>query len=353
MIFHYRYLFFALVATATYAQLASQNASSTILRVDNGTYGSAVEEYHYYYDQFPIGLAVSSTGRIFVCYTRGTYNYTLGEVTSTTQETPYPDIGTQISPNSLSNITSGIPLATNNSTGLISVQALVITPATSSRPETLWILDTGRPTVTIDGVSTMLYGVPGGPKLLGLNIANNSIYETFTFPESVHYVDSYMNDLRFDLRPNVTDSGRGIVYMVDSSSEGRNGFIMLDLGTGESWRRLNNHPSTLSVPNVVASYQGLPFYQRVPGLTYFNHLAEGIDGVQIDPSGENIYYSPLTSDYLYSIETKYLRDHTSATAEQAASNNVKSLGQRGGNANGFEGDSNGLIYQGESSCHVS
>jgi len=61
-----------------------QDSSQTILRTDNGTYGPALEEYHYYYDQWPIGLAISSTGRFFVSYTRGTYAYTLGETVNKT-----------------------------------------------------------------------------------------------------------------------------------------------------------------------------------------------------------------------------------------------------------------------------
>ena len=120
---------------------------------------------------------------------------------------------------------------------------------------------------------------------------------------------------------------------------------MLDLGTGESWRRLNLHPSTLSVQDVVDSYLGVPFYSVSPGAQQFGHVQEGIDGIQISPQGDIIYYSPLTSNYLYSIQTMYLRDHTSVAAEQNAYNNVKNLGQRGGDGNGFEGDSNGLIYQ--------
>lgn len=59
-----------------------------------------------------------------------------------------------------------------------------------------------------------------------------------------------------------------------------------------------------------------------------------------------MYYSPLTSNYLYSIETKYLRANPQedAGAVQAAFDNVKNLGQRGGNANGFTGDSLGNVY---------
>lgn len=59
-----------------------------------------------------------------------------------------------------------------------------------------------------------------------------------------------------------------------------------------------------------------------------------------------MYYSPLTSNYLYSIETKYLRANPNkdARAIRAAFDNVHDLGQRGGNANGFAGDSLGNVY---------
>jgi hypothetical protein len=111
----------------------------------------------------------------------------------------------------------------------------------------------------------MPYAAPGGPKLVLINLSNNSIARTYTLPANVHYPDSYMNDLRFDMRPNVTDSGGGIAYIVDSSNEGRNGFIMIDLGTGESWRQLNQHPSVLRVYADVPSYNGIPFHLREKG----------------------------------------------------------------------------------------
>lgn len=154
-----------------------------------------------------------------------------------------------------------------------------------------------------------------------------------------------MNDLRFDMRPNATASGQGIAYIVDSSNEGRTGFIMLDLGTGESWRQLSQHPSTLRTYEDVPSYQGIPFYQRSPGLPLTN-IQEGLDGAELSLYGDVMYYSSLTSDYLYSIETQYLRPNPAndVLASKRASNNVKNLGQRGGNANGFAGDSNGAVY---------
>jgi sugar lactone lactonase YvrE len=152
-----------------------------------------------------------------------------------------------------------------------------------------------------------------------------------------------MNDLRFDLRPNVTSSGKGVVFIVDSFNEERPGFIMLDLGTGKSWRRLTQHPSTLRVYDNVGMYQNTVFYQKPPK-GQLTHLPKGNDGATISADGEMMYYSPMTSDNLYSIPTKRLLDNSVPLAEQAASNAVSDLGQRGGLANGFESDSNGLIY---------
>ncbi|KAL1859869.1 hypothetical protein Plec18170_001815 [Paecilomyces lecythidis] len=337
------YLFLAFAISLITAQPTFQNSSGTRLRVDNGTYGPPVEEVHYFYDQWPVGFAVSSKGRIFVTYYPGNYTYTLGEVVNETTERPYPSQEWNVPPDERTQNVDGILFGSNNHTGLISVQALYITPQTDRRPETLWVLDVGRPNVGPTG--EMAYALPGGTKLVAINLDNDTVADVYTFPSTVNYPDSSLNDLRFDLRPNATESGKGIVYFSDESPEGRNGVVMLDLGTGESWRQLDLHPSTRGAYDVVPSYQGVPFYQWAKG-SPFKHLTQGCDGIQLDPSGSVLYYSPMVSDYIYSIETKYLRDHTSIDSLEAANDNVKSLGQRGGHGNGFEGDSNGLIYQG-------
>ncbi|KAH0283084.1 hypothetical protein M436DRAFT_51619 [Aureobasidium namibiae CBS 147.97] len=338
----------SLLAIGAFAQQVTfQNSSSTILRVDNGTYGPEIEEYHYYYDQWPIGLAVSSTGRFFVSYTRGDYEYTVGEVVNKTAEKPYPSQALQLPVDSLNTTWNGIAFGSGNSSAFVSVQALYITPQTSTRPETLWILDTGRPTVhSAAGDPSMPYAQPGGPKLMAISLANDTIYKTYTFPSTVHYPDSYLNDLRFDLRANVSGTaGEGIAYLVDSSNEGRNAMIMVDLKTGESWRRLNQDHSVLRVPNDVPTYFGKPFYFKQLGMP-ISWQQEGLDGLQLSTDGKTAYYSPLTSKTLYSIPTVNLRERDSnPLAEIWAHSNVSSKGQRGGDANGFEGDSSGKIYQ--------
>lgn len=62
-----------LAAAQALPSIVSQNLTGANVRRDSGLTGPPVEEVHYYYDQWPIGLAVSKQGRIFVCYTRGTY----------------------------------------------------------------------------------------------------------------------------------------------------------------------------------------------------------------------------------------------------------------------------------------
>ncbi len=179
---------------------------------------------------------------------------------------------------------------------------------------------------------------------MAIDLESDSIVRTYLFPSTVNYPDSSVNDIRFDFRASITDSGEGVAYLSDESPEGRNGIVVLDLGTGESWRHLDRHPAGVSGYGVVPSYQGILFYQQTLG-SPFTHLPQGLDGIQLDVTGSTLYFSSMTSDYLFSIETKYLLDHKSTACIQAANNAVRNLGQRGGNGNGFEGDSNGLIYQ--------
>lgn len=300
------------------------------------------------YDQWPIGIAVASDGRIFATYTRGDYEYTLGVIVNKTAERPYPSAGLNLPPDQLNTTWNGISFGSGNSTGLISVQAAYITSKTSSRPETLWVIDTGRPTVhNANGDPSMPYAQPGGPKLMAISLSNDTVYETFTFPPDVHYPDSYLNDLRFDFTANLTGtSGKGIAYLVDSSNEGRPGFIMVDLGTGQSWRRLSEDRSVLRGENDVPVYQGVPFYLRQKGMPV-SWQQEGLDGIQLSPDGKRMYYSPLSTNYLWSVPTANLRANATEDplVEVFAHANVSNHGQRGGNANGFEGDTNGMIYQ--------
>src|SRR5205823_10163215 len=115
---------------------------------------------------------------------------------------------------------------------LVSVQSVVVDP-----DDRLWLLDTG----------SIEFGppLPGGPKLVGVDLKSNKVFKTIPFPPEVALKTTYLNDVRFDLR-----RGRaGVAYITDSSGEGPNGIVVVDLDTGASRRRLHDHPSTKAEKN--------------------------------------------------------------------------------------------------------
>lgn len=138
------------------SQVTFQNSNETFLRVDTGSYGPAIEEVHYFYQDWPVGFAVSSAGRIFVSYYPGNVTFTLGEVVNSTSEKAYLPQYNLPSENLTQTIDDTL-LGSQNASAFISVQALYVTPKTNTRPEMLWVLDTGRPN---DGPQ-MAYGLPG------------------------------------------------------------------------------------------------------------------------------------------------------------------------------------------------
>ncbi len=307
---------------------------------DPGVAGPSIEPMHYYYDEWPTGIAVSSTGRMFSNYPPGLdpmdQNYTVAELTGNTTESPYPSAEYNIPPGGRYNYSTYPPTSASSPDHLVGVQSVVI-----DAKDRLWILDTGR--VALQN-GTLLTSAFGGPKLVGIDLSNNSIIKTILFPPTVAYPDSYLNDVRFDLRPSVTSSGAGIAYITDSSSEGRNGIVIVDLGTGESWRHLNNLPEVRPEPGFFLSVWAEPVYSNPGKGQPITPLSFGSDGITLSADGETLYLSPVSSRYLYSVPTARLRDR-SVASELLAAGSVSRLTQKGV-SDGLESDSNGLIYAG-------
>ena len=185
----------------------------------------------------------------------------------------------------------------------------------------------------------------GGPKLIGVNLSNDTIFKTIVFPPNVVFSDSYINDIRFDLRPSVTPSGQGVGYITDSSNEGRNGIVIVDLGTGESWRHLDGtsyvHPETGFLPVIWGeTVYSLPNGPSGP----ISQSTFGADGIALSADGAMLYFSPVGTRYLYSVPTARLLAND-ATSELLAVQSVMSHGQKG-ISDGLETDSNGFIYGG-------
>ncbi|KAI2603526.1 major royal jelly protein-domain-containing protein [Hypoxylon fragiforme] len=288
-------------------------------------------------------LETNSTNLIIGLDPANAYNtsndvYTVGELTSLRGETAYPSLEMNHPPGGAINYSTSPPTGANYQNYLIGVQSVVIDAL-----DRLWILDTGR-VLTASGV--LVPATYGGPKLVGVNLATNTVFQTIVFPPTVAYGDSYLNDVRLDLRSGLSDtSGRGgVAYITDSSASGHSGLIVADLGTGESWRHLGLTRA------VGAESQFLPFVWGQAGYyadnagTPYTGFPIGSDGIALSADGDTLYWCPLASRYMYSVPTARLRAR-GAASELLAQQAVVSHGQKGV-SDGLETDSNGMVYVG-------
>ncbi len=319
-------------------------------------------------DAMPTGVTVSRTNRIFVNFPRwgDDVPFTVAEVVH----------GKAVAyPNAAINDWPGRNLANPNAftdvqadqTHFVSVQSVVVDPA-----DRLWVLDTGAP--------LLKNVVPGGPKLVCIDLMTNRVVKTILLPPEIAGENSYMNDVRFDLRvgdggnqdPTTTigsmesvnpqraapdpkfplaerSAGKvessasgihGTAYITDSSSQGPNAIIVVDLGTGKSMRRLNQHFSTLSEPGFLMFAEGQPVYQTLSG-----HPAEPVlfaaDGIAISADGSELFYCPINSTKLYAVSTAALRDRAKSDADVAGTVRI-ATGKMP--SDGLESDASGGVY---------
>ncbi len=266
-------------------------------------------------DAMPTGVTVSGNGRMFVNFPRwgDPVDYTVGEVKNG-HVLPYPDA-------EINRYHEG----DNQADKLVSVQSVVVDPT----GERLWILDTG----------SIQFGPvrPGGPKLIAVDLKTNRVAKKILFPPEVVLPTSYLNDVRFDLKRGT----EGMAFITDSTSSGPNGIVVVDLGTGQSWRRLNDHPSTRPDPSFIPVVEGQILRMRIPGQPPAR-FAVGSDGIAISPDGKRLYYCPLTSRHLYGVSIDALTNRSKSDADVAAT--VEDFGEKGGASDGLESDVQGRVY---------
>ncbi|OJD37089.1 major royal jelly protein [Diplodia corticola] len=303
---------------------------------DPGVTGPPLEIVHLYYDQWP--TENTNNGR--------NAKYAVAELFANNTERPYPSAEVNNPPGGAINYTTSPPSGTNYQDHLIGVQSVVIDAL-----DRLWILDTGR-AQTADG--TLVPASPGGPKLVGVDLATDTVFKTIVFPPTVATPFSYLNDIRFDLRTaNSSENGGGggssggIAYMTDSSNEGRNAIVVVDLASGAAWRRLDGNPGVRAEPQFVAHVWGEPIYDASPGGGGASYLPTGADGIALSADGGELFWGPVAGRALYGVPTARLRARGGggSTAEVLAQASVVRRGQKGV-SDGFETDSNGLVYVG-------
>ncbi len=135
-------------------------------------------------------------------------------------------------------------------------------------------------------------------------------------------------------------AAQGMAYITDSSSNGPNGIIVVDLATGHSWRKLHDHPSTKSEPGMTPVVEGQPLMERMPNMDP-KPLKMGSDGIAISADGSRLFYCPLVSHHLYSVSTDALANEQMPADQVAAT--VRDEGVKAA-SDGLESDAQNRIY---------
>lgn len=274
-----------------------------------------LELVHAFHGPMPTGVSVSHGGRIFVNFPKWG-----DEVLATVvelrdgEEVPYPDQAT--------NDSSG----KDDADAFVSVQSIVVDPS-----DRLWVLDTGSPMFEETQV--------GGPKLVCVDLATDTVVRTIVFDRNVALATTYLNDVRFDL----TRGTAGAAYITDSADSGPNAIIVVDLASGEAWRRLHDHPSTkaLTPPDLRMVVEGVDFVERDQDGTS-SPVTMGADGIAIAADGSRLYYCPLASRRWYSVDTDALWDRSVSDEDVASC--VVDEGDKGSLGDGLETDDQGRLY---------
>jgi sugar lactone lactonase YvrE len=218
------------------------------------------------------GVTVSKRGRLFVNYPRWSDVY-LNAVVEV-----MPDGSTEPFPDEAWNRWDRKPGTAHDH--FVCVQSVVV-----DESDALWVLDPAAPMLTTP--------IPGGAKLVKVDLTSNRVARLVSFGADVIRPDSYLNDVRFDLRYNVA-------YITDS---GAGGIVVVDLASGKARRVLDGHPSVMAEKGVQIVINGKPVLDALGNPPTFHS-----DGIALSADGGYLYFQPITARSLYRVRTDVLRD---------------------------------------------
>jgi len=214
------------------------------------------------------GVTVSKNGRIFVNFPDWSDDHTIS-VAELINRQP------KAFPNEQWNKLG--PPATH----FVCVQSVVVDTS-----DALWVLDPAAP--------KMQDPVPGGSKLIKIDLKTNQVVQTIPFSEEIAPKKSYLNDVHIDTNTAtayITDSGKGAI-------------VVVDLKTSKARRLLDGHPSTQGEPGFKLVVEGRELIdQQKKSPPQINS-----DGIALDLNNDDLYYHALTGHTLYRIKGQYLRD---------------------------------------------
>src|SRR6266403_2150236 len=267
------------------------------------------------FEQQVVGVAVSASGRVFVSFPRNGIDTVKNSVEEVIENkaVAYPN-------KEINTLNTAEP-----STHFLSAQSVYVDSS-----DTLWVLDVGNL-----GSGTAL--ISGGAKLVAIDLTTNAVKRTIVFPDSLITKGTSINDVRFDLARGAA----GFAYIPDSSAAAGSGIIVVDLSTGNAVRRLANDPTVVRGPAFRASAEGKPLGTRATAGGAPRLVWAAADGIAVSADGKLVYYCPIASRNLYSVDAAVLTDFTQSDAAVAAT--IKNLGDKG-EVGGLEADAQGRVY---------
>ncbi len=220
------------------------------------------------------GVTVAADGRIFVNFPRWSEDapVSVAEVTRDGGIRSYPDEAW----NAWRNVKRGQITPGDH---FVCVQSVV-----ADGRGNLWVVDPAAP--------GQGYVVPGGAKLVRIDLATNRVAQVIRFDERVAPLSSYINDVR------LSPDGRH-AYLTDAGAKGA--LIVVDLPGGQARRVLDGHPSTQPEKGVVVKTDGQEL-RRPDG----RGVEFAADSIALSPDGHHLYWKALTGRTLYRVATEAL-----------------------------------------------
>lgn len=192
------------------------------------------------------------------------------------------------------------------------------------RNNVMWILDQGH----VAGAPTKR----GDEKLVLWDIDKNKEIQRYEFSDKDSSRQcSFLNDI-------VVDNDSGIAYITDSGIFCQpldGGLIVYDSNSNKARRVLSGTKFTNNEKNFFFNINGEPVLSQNPMLT-------GADGIALSGDKKTLYWTNLTGNTLYSIETAILRDFSRSEDELQAS--VKEVTTLPSNTDGMTADRDNNLY---------
>ncbi|MBC9795491.1 L-dopachrome tautomerase-related protein [Sinomicrobium weinanense] len=208
------------------------------------------------------GVTVTESGRIFANFPRWRKGvpFSIVEVFPDGNYKPYPD-------KTVNSWEVGDPAGEK----FIGIQSVV------ASGEELYVLETANP---------MFSGIITSPKIYVYDLGNDTLKDTYVLPDGVVKEDSYVNDLRVDVKKDK-------IYLTDSK---RPGLIIVDKRNRTFTRVLDGHRFTTAEADHL-TFGDKPLKAEVHS-----------DGIALDTKNDVLYFHALTGYTLYGIKTEDLLD---------------------------------------------